>query len=259
MPELPDVEGFRRIFGRHAAGKRVRGVHGVDRSLLRNASAAGLGRALRGRRFARPDRHGKLLICPTDSRPTLVFHFGMTGGLVWSGDEPRRHTHDRLALELDDGELRYRNMRKFGGIWLTRDAGELDRILARLGPDWLDVSRERLDELLARRRGSIKAVLMDQKLAAGLGNLTADEALWQARIDPRRPVPSLDGRERDALYGKIQKVLHDCLPYGHVPGKRTWLTGARGRGNGVCPRCGAPLERAKVGGRTTVFCPREQS
>lgn len=218
-----------------------------------------MGRALTGRRFARPDRHGKLLICPTDGHATLVLHFGMTGGLVWSGDEPQSHSHDRLVLELDDGELRYRNMRKFGGIWLAQDAGELDGIVGRLGPDWLDVSRERLDELLARRRASIKAVLMDQRFAAGLGNLTADEALWQAGIDPRRPVSSLDHRERDALYRKIQKVLRDSLPYGYVPGKRTWLTGARGRRNGACPRCGAQLERAKVGGRTTVFCPREQT
>ena len=259
MPELPDVEGFRRTFARHAAGKRVRNVQGIDRSMLRNTSAPRLGRALRRRRFARPDRHGKLLICPTDGDPTLVLHFGMTGGLVWSGDEPKRHRHDRLVLELDDGELRYRNMRKFGGIWLTEDAADLDCIVGRLGPDWLDVSRERLDELLAGRRAAIKVVLMDQTFAAGLGNLTADEALWQARIDPRRPVASLDDGDRDVLYRKIQKVLRDSLPYGLVPGKPTWLTGARGRRDGTCPRCGARLERAKVGGRTTVFCPREQS
>jgi formamidopyrimidine-DNA glycosylase len=86
---------------------------------------------------------------------------------------------------------------------------------------------------------------MDQTFAAGLRNLTADEALWQARIDPRRPVSSLADQERDALYRKIQKVLRDCLPYGYVPGKRSWLTGARGHRNGACPRCGAQLERAR--------------
>jgi formamidopyrimidine-DNA glycosylase len=100
---------------------------------------------------------------------------------------------------------------------------------------------------------------MDQSVAAGLGTLTADEALWQARIDPRRPVASLDNQERNALYRRIRKVLLDSLPYGYVPGKSTWLTGARGPRNGTCPRCGAQLERTKVAGRTTVFCPREQS
>jgi formamidopyrimidine-DNA glycosylase len=254
VPELPDVEGFRRVFARHAAGKRVRGVHGIDRRLLRNTSPSGLGRSLAGRRFVQPGRHGKLLLCGTDG-PTLVLHFGMTGALVWSSEEPERHPHDRLVLELDDGELRYRNMRRFGGIWLAPDARALDGIVGRLGPDWLDVSRTRFEELLAGRRGAIKVALMDQKLAAGLGNLTADEALWQARIDPRRPVPSLEERERDALYRRIQKVLRDSMPYGLVPSKRTWLTGARARRDGACPRCGAALERAKLGGRTTVYCP----
>ena len=255
MPELPDVEGFRRTFARHAAGKRVRSVRGVDLALLRNSTPSGLGRALSGRRFGRPRRHGKLLICPTDG-PALVLHFGMTGDLVWSRDG---HRHDRLVLELDDGELRYRNMRRFGGIWLARSEQELEAIEGRLGPDWLDVSRADFDDLLAGRRRSIKSALMDQTLAAGLGNLTVDEALWQARIDPRRPVASLDNNQRRTLYGAIQKVLRDSLPYGLVPGKRTWLAGARGRTGAGCPRCGTSLERVTVAGRTTVFCPREQA
>lgn len=255
VPELPDVEGFRRTFVRHAEGKPVHGVRAVDRGMLRSSSPSGLGRALNGRRFAGARRHGKLLVCPTDG-PTLVLHFGMTGTLVWSGDD---HEHDRLVLEFDDGDLHYRNMRRLGGIWLARDERELARIEGRLGPDWLDISRSDLDELLAKRRGSIKAVLMDQSVGAGLGNLTADESLWQARIDPRRRIASLDEGERDALHRKIQKVLRDSLPYGRVPGKRTWLTGARDRADAACPRCGARLARVKVGGRTTVFCPDEQS
>lgn len=255
MPELPDVEGFRRAFAQYAQGKRVRAVRAVDRGMLRNSSPAGLGRALNGRRFAAARRHGKLLVCPTDGGPSLLLHFGMTGAFVWAGDD---HAHDRLVLALDDGELHYRNMRRFGAIWLAKDERELAQIEGGLGPDWLDVSRTQFDELLAKRRGSLKATLMDQGFAAGLGNLTADESLWQARIDPRRPASSLDGRERDTLYRKIQKVLHDSLPYGLVPSKRTWLTGARDRRDAACPRCKAPLQRVKIGGRTTVFCPREQ-
>jgi formamidopyrimidine-DNA glycosylase len=137
LPELPDVEGFRRTFARHAAGKRVRGIHSVDASMLRTTSPQGLGRALKGRRFRRPRRRGKLLICGTDG-PTLLLHFGMTGSLEWS-DRP--HPHDRLVLAVEGGELRYRNMRRFGGIWLAHDEQELGRIVGRLGPDWLDVSR----------------------------------------------------------------------------------------------------------------------
>jgi formamidopyrimidine-DNA glycosylase len=149
-------------------------------------------------------------------------------------------------------------MRKFGGIWLAHEQGELEQIRGRLGPDWQSVSRKQFDELLERRKASLKAVLMNQAVAAGLGNLTADESLWQARIDPRRRASSLDSSERRVLYQKIQKVLRDSVPYGLVPAKRTWLTGARDRRDGTCPRCGAPLERMTIAGRTTVFCPAEQ-
>ena len=255
MPELPDVEGFRRYWDRHAAGRRVRRLEYVDVSMLRETSAQAIGRVLRGRRLGRGRRHGKWLVCPAGG-PSLLLHFGMTGLLVSSDEQPERHQHDRLVLVLDRGELRYRNMRKFGAIRLAADENAVEDFLARLGPDWLDVSRRQFDELLARRRASVKAALMDQTLAAGLGNLTADEALWQARLDPRRPVPLLSEEERAALFRTIRKVLRDSIPYGLVPAKRTWLTGSRERG--PCPRCGADLARARIGGRTTVFCPREQ-
>ena len=254
MPELPDVEGFRRTFARHAAGKKLRAIHGIDPWMLRGTSPQALGRALAGRTFEKPRRHGKLLICSADG-PALLLHFGMTGALVWGGES---HRHDRLVLELENGALRLRDLRRLGTIRLARDEQELERAVGPLGPDWLEVTREQFEELLGERRGMVKAVLLDQKLAAGLGNLTADEALWQARIDPRRPVSSFDRGEHAALFRAIQKVLHDSIPHGLVPAKQSWLTGARDRRNGACPRCRARLERVKVGGRTSVFCPREQ-
>lgn len=224
--------------------------------MLRNASPQGVARALKGKRFDSPERQGKLLVCPVDGI-ALLLHFGMTGMFVWCTGAPP-HNHDRMTLVFDDGELRYRNMRKFGGIWLAHDQRELEHIRGRLGPDWQSVSRRRFDQLLERRKASLKAVLMNQAVAAGLGNLTADESLWQARIDPRRRASSLDSSERRVLYQKIQKVLRDSVPYGLVPAKRTWLTGARDRRDGTCPRCGARLGRETIAGRTTVFCPAEQ-
>jgi formamidopyrimidine-DNA glycosylase len=256
VPELPDVEGFRRSFAQRAKGKRLKAGHGIDASMLRNTGPRGLARALNGKRFESPERQGKLLICPADG-VALLLHFGMTGTFVWCTDGPR-HDHDRMTLVFDDGELRYRNMRKFGGIWLTRDQRELDRIRGRLGPDWQSVSRRQFDELLERRRASLKAMLMNQAVAAGLGNLTADEALWQARLDPRRTASSLDPSERRVLYQKIQKVLRDSVEFGLVPAKRTWLTGSRDARDGSCPRCGTRLRRETIAGRTTVFCPAEQ-
>jgi len=259
VPELPDVEAYRRFFLTHAAGRTVRAVW-TDPTILRNATPIALARALKRRRFEEPERLGKWLIAWTDG-PALLLHFGMTGDLVWSGDEPERHRHDRLALELDGGEeLRYRNMRKLGGVWLAHDADEVHRILGPLGPDALDLTRRRFLELLARRRGGVKAALMDQSLLAGVGNLIADEALWQARIHPKRRVETLTEDERSRLHAAIRTVIRESIRHGgHIPHKRSWLVSARGRPGATCPRCGTLLSRTEVGGRTTYFCPSCQS
>src|SRR5437867_4199758 len=140
MPELPDVEHYRRFFDVHAAGKTVRAVWS-DPTIVRNATPRSLAAALQGRRFDHPERHGKWLVAWTDG-PALLLHFGMTGELVWSGDEPHRHRWDRMALRFEEGgELRYRNMRKLGGVWLAHDRPEAARVLGTLGPDALAIGR----------------------------------------------------------------------------------------------------------------------
>ena len=258
MPELPDVEHFRATFRRRAAGKTVASVVG-DPTIVRNATVEALEQVLPGHRFDDPDRHGKWLICWTDG-PALLFHFGMTWDLVWSGDEPERHRHDRLVLEFrEGGELRYRNMRKLGGVWLAHDRGEVERTLGRLGPDALAVRRKEFQERLGKRRGGVKAALMDQGFVAGVGNIMADEILWQARLHPRRTVASLSGEERDRLYVDMRRVLRDAVRgYDYVERKRSWLSHARGVTGAACPRCGTPLARIVVAGRTTYFCPHCQ-
>lgn len=259
MPELPDVEAYRRFFAEHAAGRTVRRLE-ADPDIVRNATPTSLDRALRGRRFAEPERYGKWLIAWTDG-PALLFHFGMTGSFVWSGDVPDRHRHDRLFVELaEGGELRYRNMRKLGGVWLAHDQAEVRAILGPLGPDALAMSTRRFRDLLARRRGGVKATLMDQTVLAGVGNLIADETLWQARIHPRTRIDQLTGEEIGRLAKAMRKVLAESVAaYAHsVPVKRTWLLHVRGRPGAACPRCGTPLERTVAAGRTAYFCPRCQ-
>lgn len=256
MPELPDVEGWRRFFNSHARGKRI-GRVGGESEIVRNSSPQGLGRALKNRRFDTPERHGKWLICPTDE-PVLLIHFGMTGELVWSEDDPEPHEHDRLIIELDGAELRYRSMRKLGGIWLARSDDGIADVIGPQGPDAYELSVNDFLDLIEGRRGSIKATLMDQRVIAGLGNLTVDESLWHARISPRRATSSLDDKERHRLHTKIQKILRDSIPEGRVPAKRTWLTHARDEEEPGCPRCDAKLKSAKVSGRTTYWCPRCQ-
>jgi formamidopyrimidine-DNA glycosylase len=179
----------------------------------------------------------------------------MTGDLIWSGDEPERHRHDRVILELDHGELRYRNMRKLGGAWLAHDRGEVRGLLGELGPDALSIGKREFLERLAKRRGGVKAVLMDQRFIAGVGNLIADEVLWQARLHPLLRVESLTDEERTLLYRKLRSVLRESVErYDYVPRKRSWLSHVRGNPGAECPRCGTPLSRITAAGRTTWFC-----
>jgi formamidopyrimidine-DNA glycosylase len=259
VPELPDVEQFRRFFDRHATGRTVRAMW-CDPTILRNTSPRSLGAALRGRRFEEPTRHGKWLMCWTDG-PALLLHFGMTGELVWSGDEPQRHRWDRLALRFrEGGELRYRNMRKLGGVWLAHDVLEASLAMGPLGPDALTVRRKEFRERLAHRRGGVKATLMDQSFVAGVGNLIADETLWQARLHPRRRIDSMSSEERDRLFDAMHSVLRRAVDgHDYVARRRSWLTHVRGQPGARCPRCRTPLARTVAAGRTTYFCPRCQA
>lgn len=259
MPELPDVEGFRRYFARYASGERIDSVVVADPDLVRNTSPQGLGRSLSGRRFGPPERHGKWLIAPAGDGVEVLIHFGMSGRLAWSssgGDDA--DDHDRVCFELSSGVLRYRDMRKFGGVWLVRSREDREDVTGPLGPDALDVGRGELGELLAGRRGGIKSALMDQRLIAGLGNLLCDEILWRARINPKRGVPDISESDRDRLHGCVGKVVKDSNRHARVPAKRGWLTGVRDEDEPDCPRCGTSLKRATVAGRTTVWCPRCQ-
>lgn len=254
MPELPDVEGFRRYFQRYATGRRIRSSS-ADVDIVRNTTPQALGRALKGQTFEKPTRHGKWLICPA-GRSSVLFHFGMTGLLDWTRYTSAEHPHDRLAIHFGDGKLRYRNMRKLGGVWLVR-RDEEGEVIGPLGPDAWGIAARDFAELFAGRKRSLKAALMDQTLIAGLGNLTVDEALFHARLNPRRSVASLSDDEMRRLYTKMRHVLRLSIPEGLVPDKKSWMTAARQR-DGVCPRCGTGLQRAAVAGRTTYWCPKCQ-
>src|SRR5947209_13819782 len=241
MPELPDVEGFRRELARHAEGRRVVRVDVPDTVLARNRSGKALSRAVEGARFGAPQRHGKWLIAPAGDVEVLM-HFGMTGLLRWTEDAAR-HRHDRLVFVCEGGELRYNNMRRFGGVWLAEDADERVRVTGPLGPDAASLERGRFDELLAGRRGSIKAALMDQRLIAGVGNLLSDEIVWRARMHPATPVRELDARRRGQLDDALRAAVGESTRYGRVPHGKRWLTAVRDNRDAACPRCAAPLGR----------------
>ncbi|MGE5132002.1 MAG: Fpg/Nei family DNA glycosylase [Gemmatimonadota bacterium] len=260
MPELPDVEGFRRLLAATAAGQRIREITVPAPDILRNTSPQALGRALAGGRLGEPRRHGKWLCAPAADR-LLLLHFGMDGGLDWvpaadvAGCPPGRY--DRLVLRCQRGELRYRSRRKLGGAWLVPGAAAAE-VTGPLGPDALGLDLAGLQERLAGRRGAVKPALMDQSVIAGLGNLTVDEILWRARVHPLTPVRALGGARLRRVHGEMREVLAGSVKAGRVPGHEGWLTGARDDRPAVCPRCGTRLARTRVVGRGTAWCPHCQ-
>jgi formamidopyrimidine-DNA glycosylase len=252
VPELPDVEGFKRYFNRFAAGRELEGVDVPDKAMLRSGSTRGL----RGRPFGHARRHGKWLLAPAGDA-TVLMHFGMTGMLHWSTRDDR-HPHDRVVFRLDGGELRYRNMRRFGALHVARSDADVRTVTGPLGPDATAVARDDFEDLLAGRRRTLKAALMDQSVIAGLGNLLVDEICWRACVHPGARLERLARSRRDRVYHSMTEVLAASIPRGRVPPEPDWLTGARDERPGSCPRCGTTLRRATIAGRTTCWCPRCQ-
>jgi formamidopyrimidine-DNA glycosylase len=266
MPELPDVEGFHRLLAEAAEGARIERVEVFDEGVLRGSTGLRFRQEVAGRTFAPSRRHGKWLVAPLrdgrehhDDDPSIVFHFGMAGGLVWSDDpDAEVHRHDRVVFRLPGGTLHYRDMRKLQGIRLLGDDDEVVDLLSGLGPDASRVTGGEFAERLKGLRGQVKPALMDQETIAGLGNLLTDEILWQAGIHPARPVSSLSDADRAHLYRTMRSVIRRAMRYGRVPDRPGWLTGRRDLPAGTCPRCGTPLRRSRVGGRGTVWCPQCQ-
>jgi formamidopyrimidine-DNA glycosylase len=258
VPELPDVEGYRRYWSRYMPGERVRGVSVPTPAIVRNRRPDSLRRSLSRRRLGHPDRRGKWLLAPTDG-PTLLLHFGMTGALDWtSRSDSVRHRHDRLILVAGAGEIRYRNMRMLGGVWLARNDGELEEIIGALGPDAGRLEQEDLNRLLQGRRGGIKATLMNQRIVAGIGNELSDEILWRARVHPAHRVNDLSSRKLDLVAAAVRAVIAESVPHGRIPREPGWLEEHRGSRGVGCPRCGRTMRRSRIAGRTSYWCPRCQ-
>ncbi|UED87742.1 Fpg/Nei family DNA glycosylase [Streptomyces profundus] len=259
MPELSDVEAYRRVLAECGPGHRVERVEVRDAGVLRGGLTAGrLRDALAGSRVTEPRRHGKWLIMHTEG-PALLLHFGMTGQLVCARAAEAPAAHDRVLFTLDDDrQLRFRDQRKLRGIWLAPTPGDVDHLLADQGPDALGISRAQLTDALSGRPRQLKAALLDQSAIAGLGNLLSDEILWHARLHPARRTNQLSGEQRGRLGRSLHQVLRVSVRAGHVPARRSWLTGHRDSEHGGCPRCGTELAHGRYAGRGTVWCPHDQ-
>ncbi|MFF4832257.1 Fpg/Nei family DNA glycosylase [Streptomyces sp. NPDC001315] len=259
MPELPDVEGFRKVLESCAKGRVIERVDVRDAGVLHGVSRRRLREALEGRRFTEPERHGKWLLARTGDGPTLMLHFGMTGRLVCGRPDDAAEAHDRVLFTVSgDRQLRYRDQRKLQGLWLADDDSDVARLLDDQGPDAMAVDREDFEAALSARRGRVKTVLTDQSVLAGLGNLLADEILWRAGLSPARRANDLTDAERRRLYSQMRRTLRSAVTAGRVPPRASWLTGHRDAPDPTCPRCDGHLRRSRMASRTTVWCPRCQ-
>lgn len=270
MPELPEVETVRqslldRVVGREIVDLRVGDFPGV----VGTESPETVRSRLRGRHFQDIRRRGKYLLFSLDDDTTLMVHLRMTGklSLVPSGRTELRH--QRLAIAMDNRrDLRFSDQRKFGRVLHLHpdDAARLD---ARIGVEPLDdvFTPEWLQSRLVRRTGKIKAVLLDQGLIGGLGNIYVDEALFASGIHPERAANTLTLPELTKLVLAVRNVLHAALARrgttfssfedadGQSGGYGVNLQVYGKGGKGRCPVCAGPLLRLTVGGRGTSYCP----
>jgi formamidopyrimidine-DNA glycosylase len=249
MPELPEVERARALIEDRAVGRAVARADDEDTWVCRPHSPGEIDAAVRGARLVAAHRRGKAMWVELDGGPALGLHLGMAGRIVIDGDRSARGW-DRFVLHFDDGgSLALRDKRRLGRVVLDPD-------LSRLGPDAAEVGREEFRERVGRGHAPLKARLMDQSVIAGVGNLLADETLWRAGLSPLREASSLGDDDLDHLRRSLRAATRRAIRLGGVHTGE--LIAHRERG-GRCPRCGAALERATVGGRTTWWCPREQT
>jgi formamidopyrimidine-DNA glycosylase len=259
MPELPDVESFRRSFARTSLHRRIARAKVPPGRELHDISPRAMQKRLKDRRFVSTSRHGKVMFAKLDRGGEVYFHFGMTGYFVHDGDGARPPKHARLTLDFTDrSRTFFVEPRRFGRFGVTESARQFISEHA-LGPDALDLSRAALRKLLQGRRMSIKAALMDQHLIAGVGNVYSDEILFQARTDPRADVGALQGKQVSALHRAMRHVLKAAIAAQAQPDRlpKSWLLRHRRRGE-KCPGCGGAVRPLHIAGRNAWFCPRCQ-
>ena len=269
MPELPEVETVvRELRSAGLVGRRIAQARVFWRKTVAAPDSARFMREIRGREIRSLFRRGKFIVAELSGDRTLLVHLRMSGHLDLLPARARPRRHDRVVWTLADGrQLHFEDTRKFGRVWLVRGSAQ---VLGNLGPEPLAVSRAEFAAGLAARARQLKPLLLDQTFLAGVGNIYSDEALWAARLHPRRRSDTLAPAQAAALLDAIQAALrqgirnlgttfgagktHFVLPRGER-GRNQEQLQAYGQTGAPCPRCGTPIRRILVGQRATHLCP----
>lgn len=271
MPELPEVESARAVIEQGALGRVISDVDDSDSYECRPHRPGEIRTALTDRRLTAVHRRGKSMWCETSGTgqsrtpgPVLGIHLGMSGkiviadgqgGEVEGGDYWRRgratgdHRFSRFSLTFDDGgTLLLVDPRRLGRV-------RLDPPVDMLGPDARDITLTGFRTAFARGTVPVKGRMLDQRAVAGIGNLLADQILWQAKIHPGKPVGELTQADADRLFRAMRRSVESSVALGGVHALP--ILSFR-KDDGHCSRCGAPMTHGKVAGRTTWWCSREQ-
>jgi formamidopyrimidine-DNA glycosylase len=244
MPELPEAERARQAM-EGAIGREIVAVDDHDTYVCRPHPPGEIAAALTGHALASAHRRGKFLWAETEDGPVLGLHLGMAGRIAVD-EPPAPRDWDRFVLEFaDGGRLALRDKRRLGRALINPD-------FEHVGPDAAIVGREVFRVRVGRGTMPLKARLLDQRSIAGVGNLLADETLWQARLSPRRAAGGLTDDELDHLRRVLRAATRSAIRQGGV---HTGELIAHRRRDGHCPRCGTALARDTIGGRTTYWCP----
>jgi formamidopyrimidine-DNA glycosylase len=261
MPELPEVETRLLYFQRVALGKRVERVVVTAPNMIKNSGARDFVKGMRGRRFVEASRRGKYLIISLDPTGALILHFGMGGDLHYYKSPRDRPDYTRMEFLLTNGwRLAFTCPRKICRVMLVDDETDI-LALKEMGPEPLGnaFSLAFLQRMIEERpRRQIKPLLMDQKMIAGVGNIYADEILFEARVRPDRLAASLDEEEIKRIHRETRRVLRRSLrTAAEEEFPADFLVSRSGRG-ALCKICGQPIEKKTIGGRTAYFCPQCQ-
>ena len=264
MPELPEVETVVRGLRGPLVGRTFTGVMVLWPNAIKTPIPE-LQEQLPGRRIEAITRRGKYLQFHLSGGDTLLIHLKMSGDLLVEPASDPPHHHVRTIFGLDNGhQLRFKDMRKFGRVYLVDDP---NRVVGKLGPEPLagDFTVEAFQALFTRRTGRLKPLLLNQEFIAGIGNIYADESCFLAGIDPRRQVDTLSGVELEKLYHAIRRALRHGIMYKGASLDEVYRGGefqnhfqVYGRTDEPCLKCGSLILRTVLGGRSTHFCRRCQ-
>lgn len=259
MPELPEVESYKRIIDKTSLKKKIETIKVASPNMLLQTKEKDLVKTLQGNSLEETFRHGKFLFVKLNKGGSLLLHFGLTGDVEYAKageDHP-----EKFALQLhfsDDSSFFFTDTRKMGKMALVED---VDAFIKKrgYGTDALKIAEDEFLEKISKKRVAIKTVLMDQKIIAGVGNEYSDEILFQTKIHPASPAAALTKKQLNSIYKSMVEILKDAVKARANRQKLSHYFFLDNRKAGLeCPRCGGETEFQTIGGRSSYFCPKCQ-